>query len=446
MESKPSLRSRAIEKLKKTSDLLNILSPQETEHLFHELQVHQIELEMQNEDLRSSQSQLEELLNRYTDLYDFAPIGYFTLDENGLVLEVNLKGAELLAVERRHLIGKPFIVYVAQADRARFRERLSGISKGGVRESYELKLNSLGGSSFDAQIEESIGTSMGGYPLLRMAILDITRQKQAEQAREQLLSGEQKARLEAQEANRLKDEFLATVSHELRTPLNAICGWANLLRTGEVDPETEETALETMERNAKAQEHLIDDLLDLSRIITGKLCLKARPLNLVPIIEAAIETVQQAAEAKEIEIKLDIDLSIGPVMVDPDRLQQVIWNLLSNAIKFTPGRGQVEIFLERVDSSVQIRVRDSGIGIPADFLPYVFDRFRQADGGNTRSYGGLGLGLAIVKHLVELHGGSVLAESPGEGRGTTLTVRLPIRSVKKIESGSEPGASLRGAA
>ena len=441
MENKLSIRSRAEEKMKRSNDSPKTLSPQEMQHLIDELQLHQIEVEMQNEELRSSQCQLTELLTKYTDLYDSAPIGYCTLDQNGLVLEMNLKGAEQLGIERSRLIGTPFLIYVTEEDRSRFRTRLNE-TLSGTREAYELKLTPREGDSFDAHLEEIIGREVDGRLVRRISLIDITQQKQAEGEREKRLAYEQKARLEAQEAGRLKDEFLSTVSHELRTPLNAINGWANLLRTGELDPKTQEAALETMERNVKAQERLIDDLLDISRIIAGKLCLKARPLNLAGIIETTIETVRQAAEAKGIQIKRDIDLSIEPVMVDPDRLQQVLWNLLSNAIKFTPEEGCVEIFLERADRSIQIRIKDTGIGIPSDFLPYLFDRFRQAEGSNTRSYPGLGLGLAIVRHLVELHGGTVLGESAGAGKGATFIVRLPIRALKK-ESALKPMSPLR---
>lgn len=440
MENKLTVRSRAEEKIKRTPVPSKPLSPQETQHLIDELQLHQIEVEIQNEDLRSSQSQLEALLSRYTDLYDSAPIGYCTLDKNGLVLEVNLKGAELIGIERGRLIGRPFSLYVAEEDRSRFRTHLNKDFEMGARKTDEFKLNSSGGNPFDARLEESVGRDVDGRLVRRIAIIDITRQKRAEEAREKLFADGQKARLEAEEAVRLKDEFLAIVSHELRTPLNTINGWANLLRTGALDPETQEAALEAMERNVKAQEHLIDDLLDLSRIITGKLCLKTRPLNPAGIIEAAIETLQPAAKAKGIQIQLDIDHSIEPVMIDPDRLQQVLWNLLSNAIKFTPEEGSIEIFLERVDPSVQIRIKDNGIGIPSEFLPYLFDPFRQADGSNTRSHGGLGLGLTLVRHLVELHGGTVSGESDGAEKGATFIVRLPIRAAKR--NGLESASSL----
>jgi PAS domain S-box-containing protein len=236
----------------------------------------------------------------------------------------------------------------------------------------------------------------------------------------------QQARIEAENASRLKDEFLATVSHELRTPLNAILGYAQLLRQGEPSPERLAKGLETIERNVKIQAQLINDLLDVSRIISGKLRLDVQPVDLASVIQAAIDSVQPAAEAKGIRIQRVLDPLAAKISGDPGRLQQVVWNLLSNAIKFTPGGGRVQVLLERVNSHLEITVSDTGVGIVPEFLPHVFDRFRQVDGSSTRRHGGLGLGLAIVRHLVELHGGSVRAKSGGEGQGATFIVALPL--------------------
>ncbi|MBE8997295.1 AAA family ATPase [Nostoc sp. LEGE 12447] len=244
-------------------------------------------------------------------------------------------------------------------------------------------------------------------------------------ARAHLYEAERTARNAAESANRIKDEFLAVLSHELRTPLNPILGWTKLMRSRKLDQATSDRALETIERNAKLQTQLIEDLLDVSRILQGKLNLNFGPINLVSVIEAAIETVRLSAQAKSIEIQTIIESGVGPVLGDGNRLQQVIWNILSNAIKFTPSGGQVKIKLAQVGSQVQICVTDTGKGIAPEFLPYVFDYFRQADGATTRKFGGLGLGLAIVRHLVELHGGTVQVESLGEEKGATFTVRLP---------------------
>ncbi|QHG18881.1 ATP-binding protein [Nostoc sp. ATCC 53789] len=258
------------------------------------------------------------------------------------------------------------------------------------------------------------------------SVIDITERKTAEAERDRLLELEQAARTEAETANRIKDEFLAVLSHELRSPLNPILGWARLLQTREFQPAEIKKAIATIERNAKLQAQLIEDLLDVSRILQGKLNLKMFPVNLVLVIEAGLETVRLAAEAKDIQIQTMLDASLGQVLGDSDRLQQVIWNLLSNAVKFTPEEGKINIQLEGIDSQAQITVSDTGKGISPEFLPHVFEYFRQADGTTTRRFGGLGLGLAIVRHLIELHGGRIWAESLGEGQGAIFRVRLPL--------------------
>ncbi|HYV07873.1 MAG TPA: response regulator [Blastocatellia bacterium] len=231
---------------------------------------------------------------------------------------------------------------------------------------------------------------------------------------------------ELREANRIKDEFLATLSHELRTPLNSMFGWIHLLREGGLDNETAARAIRTIERNTKSLAEIISDLLEVSRIITGKLMMDVHPIGLGHVIEAAIDAVRPAIEAKDIDLRLTIDPSVGEVLGDPSRLQQVVWNLLSNAIKFTQAGGRVDVTLEGIEGSARITVTDNGIGISDAFLPYLFDRFWQADSTFSRKHGGLGLGLAIVRHLVELHGGTVNVESPGEGEGATFVVSLPL--------------------
>ncbi|MBI1735923.1 MAG: GAF domain-containing protein [Candidatus Rokubacteria bacterium] len=240
-----------------------------------------------------------------------------------------------------------------------------------------------------------------------------------------LYEKEQRARAEAETANRTKDEFLATLSHELRTPLNAVLGWTVMLRGGTLQEPTRDRALEAIERNARMQAQLIEDLLDISRIVTGKLRIEARPVDLAAVAEAALDAVRPAADARRIELVVHCDHHAGPVTGDPGRLQQVVWNLLSNAVKFTPEGGRIELRVARAGDHAQVIVRDNGIGIAPDVLPYVFDRFRQADGSITRQHGGLGLGLAIVRHLVELHGGTVDVTSDGPGEGTTFLVILP---------------------
>ena len=255
-------------------------------------------------------------------------------------------------------------------------------------------------------------------------------QKAAEE-RNILLESERAARSAAERMSEVKDEFLATLSHELRTPLNAIMGWAQVLRNGPKDKADYLKALDTIERNARVQTRLIEDLLDMSRVASGKLRLDIQPLAPVSFIEAAVETVTPAAEARGIRLETLLDPDAGPISGDPGRLQQVIWNLLSNAIKFTPKNGKVQIVLARVSSHIEISVADTGIGIRPELIPHVFERFRQADASTTRRHGGLGLGLSIVKSLVELHGGTVSVRSAGEGQGTTVTVNLPLMVVHR---------------
>ena len=267
---------------------------------------------------------------------------------------------------------------------------------------------------------------------------DIDQQKRIEQANEQLLRSEKEARAQAEIANRTKDEFLATVSHELRTPLNAILGWTRMLRTGAVEEKALARALETIERNARAQTQLIEDILDVSRIIAGKLRVDIRSIDLHAVVRGAMDAVRPAAEAKGVELVAELAPEAADFCGDPDRLQQITWNLVANAIKFTPKGGRVTVALRAVNSQVEIVVTDNGAGISQDFLPHVFDRFRQADSSITRTQGGLGLGLAIVRHLVEVHGGTVSAESEGEGKGARFTVRMPVRAVAPVQSVPPP--------
>jgi PAS domain S-box-containing protein len=267
---------------------------------------------------------------------------------------------------------------------------------------------------------------------------EIAERKRVEQERARLLAREREARAAAEAASRLKDEFLASVSHELRTPLTAILGWSEMLRSGTLDAAVAKRALLNIERNAKAQAHLVNDLLDASRIVAGKLYLNPLPVELIGVVESAVDTVRPAVEAKQLRLKMVLEPWVSPFTGDPDRLKQIVWNLLSNAIKFTPAGGRIEVRLERLGDKALITVSDSGQGISPEFLPHVFDRFLQADGSTKRMYGGLGLGLAIVKHLVELHGGAVNAFSGGKDRGAEFTVILPLASSRKEPQPIQP--------
>lgn len=285
-------------------------------------------------------------------------------------------------------------------------------------------------------VKDQSGKIVGASKVAR----DITERKAIERERERLLAIERESRERAEEASRLKDEFLAVVSHELRSPLNAIMGWASLLRSRDLDEQTA-SAIETILRNAQTQNQLIGDLLDVSRIVSGQLRLNIRPFELVSVIKAAIEVIRPSAEAKSIRIQTQLDPAAGPVTADPDRLQQIFWNLLSNAVKFTRVGGRIQVRLQRVDSHVEFTVSDTGRGIGPRLLPHIFERFRQGDSSTTREYGGLGLGLAIVRHLVELHGGVVHAHSAGEGEGAEFVVELPVSVTSRRAASTDRSAA-----
>jgi PAS domain S-box-containing protein len=281
-----------------------------------------------------------------------------------------------------------------------------------------------------------------GFSAIAQQLAQFLERDRAEQERGRMLERAIEARREAETANRAKDQFLATLSHELRTPLNAIVGWAHVLRSTHSDPATLTRGLDVIERNAKAQSRLIADVLDVSRIISGKLVLNVGEVDPTRVVEAALDSLKPAAEARGLKLVNLLEPGAGPISGDPDRLQQVAWNLLSNAIKFTPEGGEIRVRLRRRESHVELTVSDNGPGIPAGFLPFIFDRFRQADGSSTRSHGGLGLGLAIVRHLVELHGGTVEAKSDGTGKGATFIVRLPVLLARSPMAGGPDAAAI----
>lgn len=316
----------------------------------------------------------------------------------------------------------------------------AAITCGGERRGWFYLINKKGANAFteaDQRLTQNLATQVAiAYENVTLYAaaqthatelsMEIAVRKQAEEERARLLVREQSARAEAEAANRTKDEFLATLSHELRTPLTAILGWSHLLRSQRLNDAEVSRAIDTIERNAKSQSQLIDDLLDVSRIITGKLQIDRAPVDLGNVIEAAYDAVRPAAEAKEVSFVLSVERTRSIVVGDQNRLQQVFWNLFSNAVKFTPQGGEVHVSARVVDGQISVAVTDTGIGIRKDFLPFIFDRFRQADGSTTREHGGLGLGLAIVRHLITLHQGSVAVHSEGEGRGATFTIALPV--------------------
>jgi PAS domain S-box-containing protein len=345
----------------------------------------------------------------------------------GIITSWN-KGAErIFGYTADEVIGQPVTILIPEGQEDEEPAILARLRAGERIEHYETIRVRKDGTRIDISLTVSPikgpnGDIIGASKIAR----DITEQRQARKELDE-------AYRQAEESSRLKEEFLATISHELRTPLSAILGWARMLRLGQLSKENAAKALDTIERNARAQAQLIDDLLDVSRIVTGKLRMDVRPSDPNSFIDAAVEAVRPAAEAKGVRVQKVIDTGLISIPGDPVRLQQVIWNLLSNAIKFTPRGGRVQIRSERVNSHLEIVVSDTGQGISPDFLPHVFDRFRQADQKASRQHGGMGLGLAIVRHLVELHGGNVSATSDGEGQGATFTVRLPISPIYQVD-------------
>jgi PAS domain S-box-containing protein len=387
---------------------------------------------------------------RFRLAVEAAPNAMVMVDKHGRVLLANAQAERLFGYTREQWVGlacEQLVPERFREDHPGHRERFSSDPKarpmGAGRDLFGIRKDGT-------EIPVEIGLNpieIDGETVILCAIADITERKRAEDERKRLLEQEHEMRSRAEEANRLKDEFLATVSHELRAPLNAVLGWASMLRRGGLDEEKTTLAIDTIQRNAKTQVQIIEDLLDASRIITGKLRLDVHPIMVATVVESAITSVRPMADTKGIRLHALLDPNAGPVSGDSTRLQQVVWNLLTNAIKFTPNGGLVQVRTERINSHIEIIVSDTGQGISAAFMPYVFDRFRQAEGGTTRQHGGLGLGLAIVRYLVELHGGSVMVDSPGEGKGATFTVRLPLaishRSI--AEKGVHPRVETRDA-
>jgi PAS domain S-box-containing protein len=351
-------------------------------------------------------------------------------DLTGVVQSWNQGAERIFGYNAQEMIGRAINVIIPpdrQEEEPRILERLK---RGDRVDHFETVRIRKDGRLIDVSVTISpIKDGSGRVVAASKIARDITALKRAIKERDQLLQSEQAARREAERVSRAKDEFLATLSHELRTPLNAILGWSQVLRMDPANHQDLILGLETIERNARIQTQLIDELLDMSRIISGKVRLDVRRLDLMSVVSEGVESVRPAADAKGIKLLKVLDPRAGPVTGDPNRLQQVIWNLLTNAVKYTPRGGQVQVYLQRISSHVEITVSDTGQGIKAEFLPQLFQRFSQQDTSTTRKHGGLGLGLAIVRHLVELHGGTVRASSRGENQGSTFTVCLPLTVV-----------------
>lgn len=384
------------------------------------------------ERVRAGAAQLERQARIFdttlSSITDFA----YILDRDGRFLFANPPLLKLWGLSLDEAVGKDFFDLKYPDDlAARLQQQVQAVYRtGDVIRDETPYVSPAGVAGHYEYIFSPVRAADGSVEVVAGSTRDITSRKRAEHEREVLLASERAARAEAERAGRMKDEFLATLSHELRTPLNAILGWSQILRgKGGATGDDLAEGLATIERNARAQTQIIEDLLDMSRIISGKVRLEVQRIDLAAVVQAGIDTVRPAANAKDIRVQAVLGSSAGPVSGDPNRLHQVVWNLLTNAVKFTPKGGRVQVLLEQVESHVQVSVIDTGEGISPEFLPHVFDRFRQADASTTRRHGGLGLGLSIVKQLVELHGGSVRVTSAGVGRGTTFTVSLPLVAV-----------------
>lgn len=391
-------------------------------------------------------------------MHDLAAQGIVTTDSDLNVVEWNHWMEEHTGKRASDVTGKNLLELFPELTERRLDRNYKWALEGQVRilsqalHGYLIAMPAVSGDHRFKQMQQAVRISplthndrlIGTLTIIEDVTERVAREAELQaqvEDRSRLLSNEKLARNEAERANRLKDEFLATISHELRNPLNAILGWAHMMRLGKLNQANMERAVETIYRNAKSQSQLVADLLDVSRIISGKLRLDVRTVDLISIVNAALDSIRPAADAKTIRLQTMLDPAAGPISGDADRLQQIVWNLLTNAVKFTPKGGKIQVKVQRVNSHVEIVVSDSGVGISKEFLPYVFDRFRQADASITRTQGGLGLGLSIVHQLVDLHGGTVAVQSEGEGKGATFTVTLPfigVISQKEAESVHPP--------
>ena len=411
-------------------------------------------LKRQAVQLAAINTELRQSEERFRSLSSCSPVGILLFNTQGLCTYTNPRCQTICGFTLAESLGQGWTNFLYEDDRVRAAADWNAYLQNKHEFVGEYRFQVPGSAICWTQMQASPMYSDQGAPIGYVGTVeDITERKQAEEARADFIR-EQAARQQAESANRMKDEFLAVLSHELRTPLNSMLGWTRLLLTKKFDEATTTRALETIERNAKSQAQLIEDILDVSLIIRGKLRIQTGPLNLIPVLEAVLETVQPQAEAKKIQITTDFDASADVVCGDAERLRQIFWNLLTNAVKFTPEGGSVRVrllrwqdghskmdqtsknllpssFLLHPSDYAEIQVIDSGIGINPEFLPYVFDRFRQADSTTTRSYGGLGLGLAIVRHLVELHSGTIQAESEGQDQGAAFKVKLPLMKLSK---------------
>ena len=385
---------------------------------------------------RQAEEEMRRSEEKFRAIFNQALNGIILISQELVYVEVNPAMAKMLGRRREEVVGRHMSAFLPCNSESQMHAVARDLQTEGC---WQGSLPHLHANGNVVELEWKISTHT--TPGMRLGIVnDITERRAFDAEREQLLLNERAARADAERANQLKDEFLATLSHELRTPLNAIVGWAQILKSTEAKAEDYREGIEAIERNAKAQTELISDLLDVSRIISGKMRLELQPVDPVSLIRSAVEGFSATAIAKGIVIDQDLDPRVGTIHADPGRLQQVIWNLGHNAVKFTPAGGEITVRMRRIENEIEITVSDTGQGINPAFLPHIFERFRQEDGTTRRNHGGLGLGLAIVKHLVEMHGGRINAASEGEGKGAAFTVYLPLSGPSA--SAQEPDAIL----
>ena len=375
---------------------------------------------------RADLKQFEELRARLAAIVEWSDDAIVSKTLDGVITSWNRGAQRMFGWTPEEAVGRHISIIIPSDRRSEEDDVLSRIRRGEIVDHYETVRISRDGQFLDISLtvspmRDSTGRIIGASKIAR----DITDRKRLEFERERLLESETSARREAEAASRAKDQFMATVSHELRTPLNAILGWARLLQSGHLEASARAKALEVIVNSATTQAKLVEDLLDLSGLVGGGLRLKMESCSLAELVDTAVEAVRLAALAKGLQLETRLDEAVGSIPGSPDRLRQVVWNLVMNAIKFTPPGGRIVVGLTAAGPEVELSVEDTGEGIGAAALPFIFEPFRQEDASSTRRYGGLGLGLALVRHLVELHGGTVRAESPGKGLGARFTIRLP---------------------
>jgi PAS domain S-box-containing protein len=417
------LRKRAEDALQEKAEELQDLSTRDAKSLIHELQVHQIELEMQNEELRRAQKELEESRDRYSDLYDFAPFGYFSFDKNGLIIEVNLTGAKKLGAERNFLIKKPFFLFISPGSKDEFYLHLRQVFRTGVRQTCELKLVDKKGNEFDVQLESlSVEEENPGH--CRTAMSDITDRKKIEELHlenERLIS-----------VNKSRSELLTIMSHELRTPLTSVIGYSIILE-GNTKGELNEKQRYFVDNILNSSKHLLDlvnNFLELAKIEAGKQEMVFEEISVPYAINEIFQLIKENAIGHDIILRKEFDPKIMSIQADRRAIKQILFNLLGNAVKFSKKEGAIiTVSTKRENDMVKISVADTGIGIKEEDFPRLFQKFEQLDSGISRKYNGAGLGLAITKQLVELHGGKIMVESK-YGEGSTFTFLLPIDGKK----------------